>query len=336
MRIITYREAVREAMTQEMQRDNDVFLLGQDVAGGAGREDKGIIDGWGGSFAVSKGMATVLGTDRVIDCTLAEAGYVGIAVAAATAGLRPIAEIMFSDFIWLAGDQLFNSAAKLRYISAGQYSCKLTVRTAMGGGTRAGIHHSQTWYSLATHIPGVKVVAPSNPYDAKGILTAAIRDDDPVIVFEHKGLYGMKGEVPEEQYEIPIGKAKILKEGTDITIVGISMMVNKAMEASKILAGKGINAEVIDPISLSPLDENTILESLAKTGHLVIVDESNPRCSIATDIAAMVASKGIYFLDAPIGLVTAPHTPVPFSPSLEDAYMPNENSIVDAVLKALS
>lgn len=335
MRVITYLQAVREAMIQEMKRDNDIILLGQDIAGGAGRENKGIVDAWGGSFGVSKGMAKALGTDRVMDCPLSEAGYVGMAVAAATAGLRPIAEIMFSDFIWLAGDQLFNGAAKLRYLSAGQHTCKLTVRTAMGAGGRAGIHHSQTWYSPVVHIPGVKVVAPSTPYDAKGILIAAIRDDDPVIVFEHKSLYGMKGEVPEEQYEVPIGKAKTVMPGKDVTLVAISMMVHRAVEAAKILEKRGISVEVIDPISLSPLDEDTILESVAKTGRLVIVDESNPRCSMAADIAAMAADKAIYYLDGPIKTVTAPHTPVPFSPPLEDAYLPVAEKIIDAVVQSL-
>lgn len=334
-RMISYAQAVREAMVQEMERDHEIIFLGQDISGGAGREKDGMIDTWGGSFGVSKGMSSKLGTDRVLDCPLAEAGYIGAAVAASAAGLRVIAELMFNDFIWLAGDQLFNAAAKLKYLSSGKQTCKLTVRTVTGGGLNAGMHHSQSLYALAAHVPGVKVVVPSTPYDAKGLLIAAIRDDDPVIVFENKTLYNVKGQVPEEPYEVPIGKAKIVKQGNDITIITISRMLYIALEAAEALEKQGISAEVIDCISISPLDEDTIIQSVSKTGHLVVVDEATGRCGAAADIAALAADKAIDYLDGPVKLVTSPHTPVPFSPTLEKAYLPDADDVMAAVLQSL-
>lgn len=334
-RIISYAEAVREAMTQEMERDADIIFLGQDISGGAGREKDGLGDTWGGSFGVSRGMSTRLGAHRVLDCPLAEAGYIGAAAAASTAGLRVIAELMFNDFLWLAGDQLFNGAAKLKYLSAGSQSCRLTVRTVMGGGLNAGMHHSQCLYAPAAHVPGVKVVAPATPYDAKGMLIAAIRDDDPVIVFEHKALYDLRGEVPEEPYEVPIGKAFVVRGGTDVSLVAISKMRYLAMDAAKLLEKRGVSAEVIDCASIAPLDEETLLASVRKTGHLVVVDEADGRCGAAADIAALAADKAIDWLDGPVKLVTAPHTPVPFAPALEQAYLPTAEKVAAAALQAL-
>lgn len=335
-RIISYAHAVREAMIQEMEKDPEIIFLGQDISGGAGREKDGMIDTWGGSFGVSKGMSSRLGIDRVIDCPLSEAGYIGAAVAASsTANLRVIAELMFNDFIWLAGDQLFNSAAKMRYLSSGRQTCKLTVRTVTGAGLNAGMHHSQSLYAIAAHVPGIKVVVPSTPYDAKGLLIAAIRDDNPVIIFENKTLYNIKDHVPEELYEVPIGKAKIVKHGSDVTIVTISRMLYIALEAVKVLEKQGISAEIIDCISISPIDEDTIIQSVSKTGHLVVVDEANVRCSVAADIAAIVADKAIDFLDGPIKLVTSNDTPVPFSPMLEKAYLPDSDDVTKAVIQSL-
>lgn len=334
-REITYLEAVREAMVQEMQRDQSIVLLGQDLSGGAGREEIGLTDTWGGSFGVSKGMSTLLGTDRVIDCPLSEAGYIGAAAAAATVGLRPIAELMFNDFLWLAGDQLFNGAAKLKYLSAGNITCKLTVRTVSGGGQSAGMHHSQSLYALAAQVPGFKIAVPATPYAAKGVLIAAIRDDDPVMVFENKSLYGSLGNVPEAAFQCPTGKAEIVRKGSDVTIVAISRMRFLAEKAAVELESMGVSAEVIDPIWLSPLDENTILESVKKTGHLVVVDEANGRCGMAVDIAALAADKAIDHLDGPVKSVTALYSPVPFSPTLETAYLPSEANIVKAALETM-
>ena len=334
-RKISYLEAVREAMVQEMKKDETIIFMGQDLSGGAGREEEGLTDTWGGSFGVSRGMSTELGTDRVIDCPLSEAGYMGAAATAATVGLKPIADLMFNDFIWLAGDQLFNGAAKFRYLSAGRITCNLTVRTVSGGGQNAGMHHSQSLYALALNVPGFKVAVPSTPYAAKGVIAAAVHDDNPVIIFENKSLYGTTGEVPEESYECEIGKGEIVREGKDVTVVAISRMRYIAENAAKKLEEEGISVELIDPIWLSPLDENLILESVKKTGHLVVVDEANNRCGVSADLAALVSDKAIDYLDGPIKSVNGVYAPVPFSPPLEEAYLPNEGKIIKAVKEAL-
>ena len=334
-RTISYLEAVREAMVQEMKKDERVIFMGQDISGGAGREEEGLTDTWGGSFGVSRGMSTELGTDRVIDCPLSEAGYMGAAATAATVGLKPIAELMFNDFIWLAGDQLFNGAAKFRYLSAGKIKCNLTVRTVHGGGQNAGMHHSQSLYALALNVPGFKVAVPSTPYDAKGVISAAVNDDDPVMIFENKSLYGVRGPVPEEDYQCEIGKGVIVQEGKDVTVVAISRMRYVAEEAAKKLEEDGISVEIIDPIWLSPLDEELILDSVQKTGHLVVVDEANDRCGVAADIAALAANKAIDYLDGPIKTVTGVYSPVPFSPPLEKAWLPDEGKIIAAVKETL-
>ena len=335
-RKISYLEAVREAMIQKMQQDDSIVFLGQDLSGGAGREDKGLTDTWGGSFGVSRGMSTMLGTDRVIDCPLSEAGYIGAAAAAAAAGLKPIAELMFNDFLWLAGDQLFNGAAKFRYLSAGKITCNLTVRTVMGGGLNAGMHHSQSLYALAVHTPGVKVAVPATPYIAKGVLISALNDDNPVLVFEHKALYGDTGAVPEERYECEVGKADLVRAGKDVTIIAISRMRQEAEKAAETLEKYSISAEIIDPVWLSPLDENMIMESVMKTGRLVIVDEAIGRCGAAADLAALIADRSIDYLDGPIKIVSSEFAPVPFSPPLEAAYLPGEQAIIDAVFETIA
>lgn len=332
-RELTIRDAINEALHQEMAADDRIVLFGEDIAGGAGRDVSypPAADAWGGPFGVTKGLLGRFGRERVIDTPIAETGFVGASIGAAVAGLRPVAEIMYVDFIGTSFDQLLNHAAKLRYVYGGKISVPLVIRTVTGAGFRAAAEHSQTLYSLYTHIPGLKVVAPSTPYDAKGLLIAAIRDPDPVIFMEHKRLYMQRGPVPEEPYEVPLGRARIARIGVDVTIVGVQKMVHTALAAAKRLEAEGIEAEVIDPRSYSPLDTAAILSSVRRTGRLVVVDESHPRCSLATDIAALAASEAFFELKAPIRRVTAPHAPVPFSPVLEDAYIPSPDRVCDAV-----
>ena len=330
-RIITYQQAINEAISQEMARDDNVIIIGEDIAGGAGRKEQGIEDVWGGAFGTTKGLVTKFGTNRVIDAPITESGFVGAAIGAAATGLRPIVELMFVDFAGVAFDQIMNQAAKLRYMFGGKAKIPMTICCSIGGGMNAAAQHSQVLYSLFTHIPGLKCIAPAVPYDMKGLLTSAIRDDDPIIVFQHKGLLGVKGDVPEESYSIPLGQTDIKRSGDGVTLVGISRMVHVCLEAAQKLEPEGISAEVIDLRSLSPLDEQAILESVSKTGCLVVVDEDSPRCSIATDISALVADKGFDYLDAPVKMVTPPHTPVPFSPPLEKFYLPDVDNVVAAV-----
>ena len=335
-RELNIKDAINEALDQEMSADERVVLFGEDIAGGAGRDDDypDAADAWGGPFGVTKGLFGKFGRERVIDTAIAETGFIGASIGAAFAGLRPVAEIMYIDFIGTSFDQLLNQAAKMRYLYGGRCSIPMVVRTVAGAGFRAGAEHSQTLYSLYTHVPGLKVVAPSTAYDAKGLLIEAIRDPDPVIFIEHKRLYMVESAVPEESYTIPFGVAKVVREGSDVTIVGIQKMVHTALDAADGLAQEGISAEVIDPRTLSPLDLDTIIGSVRKTGHLVVVDESNPRCSLATDIAGLVASEAFDALRGPIGLVMAPHMPVPFSPPLEDAYVPSPEQVAAAVRRA--
>jgi len=331
-RKISYQQAINEALAQEMRRDASVFIMGEDVAGGEG--SPGENDAWGGVLGVTKGLYHQF-PGRVLDTPLSELGYVGAAVGAATCGVRPVCELMFVDFAGCCLDQILNQAAKFRYMFGGKAATPLVIRTMVGAGLRAAAQHSQMLTSLWTHIPGLKVVCPSSPYDAKGLLIQAIRDNDPVIFCEHKLLYSMQGEVPEELYTIPFGEANFLRDGKDITLVSYGRTVNTAMEAARSLAGRGIDCEVIDLRTTSPLDEDSILESVEKTGRLVVIDEANPRCSIATDISALVAQKAFASLKAPIEMVTAPHTPVPFSDALEDLYIPDAAKIEKAVLKVI-
>ncbi|MDP9530553.1 alpha-ketoacid dehydrogenase subunit beta [Pseudomonas protegens] len=331
-RKISYQQAINEALAQEMRRDPSVFIMGEDVAGGAGAP--GDNDAWGGVLGVTKGLYHQF-PGRVLDTPLSEIGYVGAAVGAATRGVRPVCELMFVDFAGCCLDQILNQAAKFRYMFGGKAQTPLVIRTMVGAGLRAAAQHSQMLTSLWTHIPGLKVVCPSSPYDAKGLLIQAIRDNDPVIFCEHKMLYSLQGEVPEESYAIPFGEANFLRDGKDVTLVSYGRTVNTALEAARSLAGRGIDCEVIDLRTTSPLDEDSILESVEKTGRLVVIDEANPRCSMATDISALVAQKAFASLKAPIEMVTAPHTPVPFSDALEDLYIPDAAKIEKAVLTVI-
>jgi pyruvate dehydrogenase E1 component beta subunit len=329
-RKITYQQAINEAIDQEMGRDPSVIVMGEDNAGGEG--SPGEMDAWGGVLGVTKGLYHKH-PGRVFDTPISESAFIGAAVGAACNGLRPVAELMFVDFMGVCFDQIFNQAAKFKYMFGGKAETPVVIRTMYGAGFRAAAQHSQCLYSMFTHIPGLKVVMPSNPYDAKGLLIQAIRDNDPVIFFENKILYTMEGEVPEESYTIPFGEAAVVREGEDVTIVAIGRMVNMAQEAANQLQKSGIHCEIIDPRTTSPLDEETIYESVEKTGRLVVVDESYPRCSMASDIAGMVAQNIFGALKAPIEQVTAPHVPPPFSDFLEDLYVPSSARIESAVSK---
>lgn len=330
-RMISIAQAINEALRLEMRRDPRVILMGEDVAGGANLEHLEDEDAWGGPLGVTKGLVQEFGRNRILDTPISESAFVGAAVGAAATGLRPVAELMFCGFLGSCLDSLLNQGSKLRYMFGGKAKVPVTIRTLIGGGFRAAAQHAQTLYPIFAHIPGLKVVAPSNAADAKGLLIAAIRDDDPVIFCEHIALLGVMGPVPEGEYIVPLGKANITRSGKDVTIVGMSNTANHALVAAETLAKEGIDAEVIDLRSISPLDEDAILTSVAKTGRLVVADEANPFCGLASHIAGIVASKGFYSLKAPVGMVTAPHSPVPFSPPLEDAYLPDANKIVAAV-----
>lgn len=331
-RIITYQQAINEAIDHEMSRDETVVLFGEDVVGGTGAP--GEDDAWGGVLGVTKGLKGKH-PNQILDTPISESSFIGAAAGAACSGLRPIAELMFVDFMGVCFDQIFNQAAKFRYMFGGKARTPMVIRTMYGAGIRAASQHSQALYPIFTHIPGLKVVVPSTPYDAKGLLIAAIRDDDPVIFLEHKVLYTLEGEVPEESYVLPFGEAAIVREGDDVTVVAIGRMVSFAEQAAKRLADDGINIELIDPRTLSPLDTDTIFESVEKTGRLVVVDESNPRCSVAADIVAQVTQSCFSDLRSAPQMVTAPHVPPPFSPLLEDLYVPGVDRIVDSVQAAM-
>lgn len=331
---LTMRDALNQALHQEMQRDDRVIVLGEDVSGGAGGTS-GRREASGGIFGVTKGLLPKFGEGRVLDTPISESAIIGAAAGAALAGLRPVAELMFADFVGVCMDQIYNQVAKFRYMFGGRTTCPIVIRMAMGAGMNMGAQHSQTIYSLLTAIPGLKVVIPSNAYDAKGLLIQAIRDDDPVVFFEHKALYPRKGEVPEEAYTIPFGQAALVREGEHVTVVAIARMVAFAERAIDALAKDGITCDLIDPRTTSPLDEDTIIESVQGTGRLVIVDESPPRCSIASDIAATVAEKAFRALKRPVIQITAPHTPVPFAPALERLYVPGPPRIEGAIREAM-
>lgn len=328
------RDAINEALHLEMARNPSIIVLGEDVSGGAGGTS-GQREASGGIFGVTKGLLPKFGEHRVIDTPISESAIVGAAAGAALAGLRPVAELMFADFVGVSLDQIFNQMAKFRYMFGGRTTCPAVVRLAMGAGMNMGAQHSQTIYPLLTAIPGLKVVVPSNAYDAKGLMLSALRGDDPVMFFEHKALYPRKGEVPDGEYTIPFGEAALVREGEHVTVVALARMVVFAEKAADGLAKEGITCDLIDPRTTSPLDIETILESVENTGRLVVVDESPPRCSVAADIAAQVASRGFRSLRAPIELVTAPHTPVPFARELERAYVPSPQRIEAAIRKVL-
>jgi pyruvate dehydrogenase E1 component beta subunit len=331
-RIISMKLAINEAIDQEMTRDPDVIMMGEDIVGGSGGD--GEMDAWGGVLGLTKGLYAKHG-DRLLDTPLSESAYVGAAIGAATCGLRPIAELMFIDFMGVCFDQIFNQAAKFRYMFGGRAETPLVIRAMVGAGFRAAAQHSQMLTPIFTHIPGLKVICPSNAYDAKGLLIQAIRDNDPVIFCEHKNLYAHECDVPVESYAIPFGEANVVREGKDVTIVAYGLMVHRALEAAKKLEAKRIDCEVIDLRTLSPIDLDTVLESVRSTGRLVCVDEAHPRCSIASDISASVAQQAFGSLKAAIQMVTGPHCPVPFSPSLEDFYIPSADAICAAVERTL-
>jgi len=332
-RVISMKDAINEALDQEMSRDPTVIVMGEDIVGGAGAP--GEDDAWGGVLGVTKGLYAKHG-DRLMDTPLSESAYVGAAVGAATCGLRPVAELMFIDFMGVCFDEIFNQAAKFRYMFGGKAETPVTIRAMVGGGFRAAAQHSQMLTPVFTHIPGLKVVCPSNAYDAKGLLIQSIRDNDPVIFCEHKSLYADEVDVPEESYAIPFAEANIVREGGDATIVTYGLMVQRSMEAAENLAEDGIDCEVVDLRTLSPIDMDTVLESVENTGRLICVDEANPRCSIATDIAAQVCQEAFAKLKAAPRMVNPPHTPVPFSPALEDLYLPSADAVASAVRKTIA
>jgi len=324
VREITFAQALNEALDYEMGKDEKVVVMGEDV---------GL---YGGIYGVTAGLYEKYGPERVRDTPIAESGFVGTAVGAAATGLlRPVVELMFIDFLGVTYDQIYNQAAKMRYMFGGKAKIPMVLRTTCGAGFSAAAQHSQSLHALFIHVPGLKVVMPSTPYDAKGLLISAIEDDDPVIFIEHKGLYAVKGPVPEEPYSIPLGEADVKREGKDVTIVATAAMVHKSMEVAKKLAEEGISVEVVDPRSLVPLDVDTILNSIKKTGRLIVVDEGYPRASFATDIAALAASRGFEHLKAPIKIITPPATPVPFSPALENEWIPCTERIENAVREVL-
>lgn len=322
MRKITYRDALREALQEEMRRDPTVFLLGEDI----GRD-------WSGAFKVTKGLAEEFGDSRVRDTPISESAIIGAAVGASITGMRPVAEIMFGDLTALAMDQIANQAAKMRYMFGGQTTVPLVIRTPFGGGVNIATHHSQSLEAWFMHTPGLLVAAPSTPHDAKGLLKTAIRNDNPVVFCEHKLLYSIEGAVPEEEYTTPFGVADVKREGEDVTVVATMFMVHKALNAAETLEKNGLSVEIVDPRTLVPLDKKTIVESVKKTGHLVIVSEDCRTVGVTAEISAVIAEEAIDYLDAPIQRLAKPDTPIPFSPPLEKEIIPSEERIVAAVKK---
>ncbi len=323
MREMTIREALNEALKEELRRDPNVFMIGEDI---------GVA---GGVFKVSDGLLQEFGPERIIDAPIVEAGFTGVAVGAALTGSRPVLELMFGDFTAIAMDQIANQAAKLHYMTGGQARVPLTIRTTLGAGRSSAAQHSQSWQAIFAHIPGLKVVLPSNPADAKGLLKTAIRDDNPVIFMEDKMSYQEKGLVPEGEYLVPFGVANVCRAGTDVTVVATSSMVPVALKAAETLAGEGISAEVIDPRTIVPLDMATIITSVKKTEHAVLVDEGCLSFGITGEIAARIMEQAFFYLDAPVVRVGARDVPVPFSPTLEFPTIPDEPKIIAAVKQAL-
>ena len=313
----TYLEAIRSGLAEEMRRDPSIYIFGEDVA-------------LGGPFGVTQGLAEEFGVNRMVNTPISEGTVMGLAIGAATAGLRPVVEIMFIDFITLAMDQLVNHAAKLHYMSGGQLKIPLTVRVQCGISGTMGAHHSQSLEAWLAHVPGLKVVMPSNPADAKGLLKAAIRDDNPVVFIEHRGLYWSKGEVPDGDHCVPIGQAAVLRPGDHVTIVALANLVGPALAAADQLAGEGIAAEVVDPRSLSPLDIETIAASVKKTSRLIVVHEAVEQGGIGAEIVARVQQEVFYYLDSPILRVAAPFAPIPAGPTLEKEFLPGVEQIVAA------
>ncbi len=316
-RLITFAEAINEALAEELRRDTNVFIIGEDVAEA------------GTPFKVLKGLVEEFGTERVIDSPISEAGITGIGVGAAMTGMRPVVDIMFGDFIPLTMEQMVNQAAKIHYMSGGKLKAPMVMRTTLGATRRSAAQHSQSLHALLSHIPGLKVVVPSTPYDAKGLLKTAIRDDNPVAFFEDKMMYQLKGTVPEEEYTLPFGVADVKRQGSDITIVATSSMVHVAMGAAEKLEGLGISAEVIDPRTTSPLDVKTLIDSAKKTSRAMVVDEGYQRYGVTAEMAAVIAEGAFYYLDAPVKRMGAMDVPVPFSPALEDLTVPTEDGVTE-------
>lgn len=319
MREISYTAAAREGLDEEMARDPRVFVVGE----GIGKR--------GGNFATTAGLYEKYGPMRLCDTPIVERGFVGLCTGAAMTGTRPVVDFMFTDFILDALGELINQTAKMQYMSSGRLKMPIVLRGCIGVGNSSATHHSGSYYPIFTHLPGFRVVVPTTPYDAKGLLKTAIRSDDPVLFLEHKSLLSSKGPVPEEEYCLPLGQAAVVRPGDDLTVVAIALMVRKALEAAEQLAGDGIAVEVIDPRTLAPLDIETILESVRKTGRLLIVDETYGPCGIGAEIAAQVMERGFDDLDAPVRRLSGMHTPVPYSPPLEAAVVPNTTTIVQAM-----
>jgi pyruvate dehydrogenase E1 component beta subunit len=318
----TYLEAIRSGLAEELRRDSSIYVFGEDVA-------------LGGPFGATKGLAEEFGANRIVNTPISEGTVMGLAIGAATAGLRPVVEIMFIDFITLAMDQLVNHAAKLHYMSGGQLSIPLTVRVQCGISGAMGAHHSQSLEAWLAHVPGLKIVMPSNPADAKGLLKTAIRDDNPVVFVEHRGLYWSKGQVPDSDHVVAIGKAKVLRQGDHMTIVALSSMLALALAAADELANEGISVEVIDPRSISPLDVESIVSSVKKTSRMIIVHEAVEQGGIGAEIVARIQNEAFYYLDSPIVRVAAPFAPVPASPGLEQNFTPAKAKIIAAVRRTL-
>ena len=316
-RVITFAQAVNEGLAEEMRRDPTVFIMGEDVAEA------------GTPFKVLAGLADEFGTERVIDTPISEAGFTGLGVGAAMTGMRPVIDIMFGDFIALTMDQMVNQAAKTHYMSGGKLKVPLVLRTTMGASRRSAAQHSQSLHAWLSHIPGLKVAIPSTPYDAKGLLKSAIRDDNPVAIFEDKMSFTLKGPVPEEEYTIPFGVADIKREGTDITLVGTSSMVQVVLAAAERLAEIGISAEVVDPRTTLPLDKQTLIESAKKTSRAMVVDEGYEGYGVTAELAAVIADGAFYYLDAPVKRMGAMDVPIPFSPVLEDLTIPTAEAVVE-------
>lgn len=329
-----YRDAVLSTLHEEMERDESIVVLGEDVVGGMGTA--GGPEAIGGIWSTSTGLYDKFGGDRVIDTPISESAIMGAAGGLALTGKRPVAELMFADFIGVSLDQIWNQIAKFRYMFGGKTRCPAVIRMAYGAGFNAAAQHSQSVHHILTGMPGLKVVMPSTPEDVKGLLRTALRGDDPVIFLEHKALYAVEGEVPEGDYTIPFAHARQVRAGEDVTIIATGLMVGIAEAAADALAEDGIGCDVIDLRTTSPMDEEAILDSVETTGRIVIVDEAPPRCNLATDISALVAQKAFASLKAPIEMVTAPHSPIPFALELEQAYLPSSNDVEAAVRKTLS
>ena len=324
MREITWSTAVNEAIAEEMRNDQTILLMGEDVAEA------------GTPFKVLSGLVEEFGTDRIIDTPISEPGFVGMAVGAAMTGTRPIVDLMFGDFIFLVMDQLANQAAKQHYMSGGKLNVPMVIRTNMGATRRSAAQHSQSLHAIVAHIPGVKVLMPSTPYEVKGLLKAAIRDDNPVVIFEDKLSYQMKGMVPEEEYIIPLGQANILQAGNDITLVATSSMVQVCEEAAEVLRSKNISAEIIDVRSIVPLDEQTIVDSVKKTSRVIVVDEGHQSYGITSEIVSRISEQAFYYLDAPPTRIGAMDVPIPFSPALEDLTVPTSKQVVDKAIDLIN